>query len=892
MTKIPGINLYLQVLIAFLAIVGTIISQPIIVHAEAISCAEPKPPKVDDNNDSNDENSKPSPPLSDRNDPKRQVTVRFEIKSDKNEKGEQGFRQGTGVIISKRSLENGKFRYTVLTVDHNFVSSAWNFFNILEPQYPPLPHLNSDPNNLPELEKLPEKWKKNPRVELFTCDEKIYEVKARNLIRLRRNFRALDNKTVIKDPGLDLALVEFDSEIVIEPANLAAPLANIISSEIGVNGWAAQGEGYDKGIVRINNVPDYLGNRGRNGNELSYEAGKKGMSGGPVFDSNGIVVGIHTSEEGADPEIRIPSNLSNGCTTQFQAQVPLASGIPINTLMNQLQGLPSSEGINPDIFFALPSKLKEPQAISTRPNQQSAPSNAEKSYNRGIFLMATDPGKYNEIKQAFDDSIKEKPNYPEAYYARGFANFCRQLPSAATYNPKEALQDFQQAAKIPNSPVRMNSLIASAGVLAVQKNYKLAKEVLENLTKEEEYKSQPRPYINLGLICAQQFDDECRNKYWEEAKKKLKDDPESNFQDSLWLARLMESYNHSDKEELWGIVLAGAKNYELITEFVRVLRRYYNSEKNAIKLINQLAEKNEDLVKDDRTLPDKNIRDTAIAVVQGFKGSWGGGENKGIVPVEVSNILRSPIKRERIAQLLIKFREKYPDNPNVFMSRAYFNYSQGKGKVPETIEDFKEALKLYRDTYKDEMNAKRVENQLCRIPEYTNSPEAQGICSPHQPITKPPGTPDPPITTAIDPRITETFYCDPTSGRLTINRTENGDRSLIRWESNRFTPWGYDPQLRCQQVSARLREYRASGDLKDLNRITYGRMNNLNVLCVARLERILERSTTRCNGGLLILTLEPQQNPGQVLREFKQVLTGTYPNPPLLKELSNPASKQ
>ncbi|MCL1472206.1 trypsin-like peptidase domain-containing protein [Argonema antarcticum A004/B2] len=214
--------------------------------------------------------------------------------------------------------------------------------------------------------------------------------------------------------------------------------------------------------------------------------------------------------------------------------------------------------------------------------------------------------------------------------------------------------------------------------------------------------------------------------------------------------------------------------------------------------------------------------------------------------------------------------------------------------LPGAIQELNKAYKIYSDRG-DSLNAREIAQELCQInqtdcskthiiipPQGTNPPSGQNP----NPIE-----PKPPETVVIKPPITQTFYCDPTSGRVTVDRTQNGDRPLIRWESNRFTPWGYDPRLRCQQVSARLQEYRASGDL-DSNRITYGRMNRRTILCVARPERFLESSATRCRGGLLILTLEPRQNPEQVLREFKQVLTGTYPNPPLRKELSNPASKE
>lgn len=96
----------------------------------------------------------------------------------------------------------------------------------------------------------------------------------------------------------------------------------------------------------------------------------------------------------------------------------------------------------------------------------------------------------------------------------------------------------------------------------------------------------------------------------------------------------------------------------------------------------------------------------------------------------------------------------------------------------------------------------------------------------------------------------------------TIARTPQGTVAVISWKSTHFNGSGFSPQKRCQVVSARFQKHSNQGSLRY---ITVGEMQNQNVLCVA------QTRGGACRRDGLLLTLEPQDNPRNVLKELFSV---------------------
>lgn len=92
----------------------------------------------------------------------------------------------------------------------------------------------------------------------------------------------------------------------------------------------------------------------------------------------------------------------------------------------------------------------------------------------------------------------------------------------------------------------------------------------------------------------------------------------------------------------------------------------------------------------------------------------------------------------------------------------------------------------------------------------------------------------------------------------TFAQTKRGSVPVIRWQSTYFgKSSAYTPLKRCEEVSRRFQKYYSEGTLAYL---TSGKMNAQNVICVS------EEYGGSCQG--LLLTLEPKDNPQEVLKDL------------------------
>lgn len=103
---------------------------------------------------------------------------------------------------------------------------------------------------------------------------------------------------------------------------------------------------------------------------------------------------------------------------------------------------------------------------------------------------------------------------------------------------------------------------------------------------------------------------------------------------------------------------------------------------------------------------------------------------------------------------------------------------------------------------------------------------------------------------------------------VTLARTPRGDIAVIRWASGFFSGAGFTPQKRCEEVSSRFQTYHSNGTLKYL---TTGRVNNQPVICTA------QNRGSGCRD--VLITLEPEDNPNQVLRQLLSIRSGASSGP-------------
>lgn len=108
----------------------------------------------------------------------------------------------------------------------------------------------------------------------------------------------------------------------------------------------------------------------------------------------------------------------------------------------------------------------------------------------------------------------------------------------------------------------------------------------------------------------------------------------------------------------------------------------------------------------------------------------------------------------------------------------------------------------------------------------------------------------------------------------TIVTTQRGVVELIKWKSIYFSDSNWTPEKRCQAVTDR---FQAHSDAGSLRYITYGEMNNQNVICVADpINRPKQPYKCKENNinvdnrtyDSILLTLEKEDNPGEILQEL------------------------
>jgi serine protease Do len=270
------------------------------------------------------------------------------------------------------------------------------------------------------------------------------------------------------DTDPDLAVVKFDSPDEYPVAILGDSDQASIGAQIYVYGYPATG-----GLFGAEREAELSGgfvtSRPRTrpeGYTLRYQAVTwSGMSGGPVFDSEGRLVGLHG--QGEFGFAQTSSGEVAPIKTGFNAAVP------INTFINRLveAGVKKSDlkvnttPASPDpLSLGHPKDakgyylrglsrldegyLKEAIADFNR-SLELDPKNSEAYFNRGVAYAYQEPTRggsntLDPLKQAIEDyslAIKANPGYADAYYNRGIAHLEQNDKPAA-------IADFNKAAEL------------------------------------------------------------------------------------------------------------------------------------------------------------------------------------------------------------------------------------------------------------------------------------------------------------------------------------------------------------------------------------------------------------------------------------------------------------
>ncbi|WP_337884006.1 tetratricopeptide repeat-containing serine protease family protein [Fischerella thermalis] len=221
-------------------------------------------------------------------------------------------------------------------------------------------------------------------------------------------------------PGLDLAIVQFNSNKNYRVANLGNSDQIQEGMTVYVVGWADVLPGitsertyqFTEGKIRTRLQ------KSEDGYGLVYNnEAIPGMSGGPVLDEQGRVVGINGR---ADTEVRKDGTLV----------ASLRLGIPINTFLAARKNSPSTN---------TPQKPATNVATS-----RTTPVTSRKITAEGLISSGGAKAKRGDYQGAISDynqALQLSPNNSDAFYQRGVANHKQK-------NYQAALEDFNQVIRL------------------------------------------------------------------------------------------------------------------------------------------------------------------------------------------------------------------------------------------------------------------------------------------------------------------------------------------------------------------------------------------------------------------------------------------------------------
>ena len=273
------------------------------------------------------------------------------------------------------------------------------------------------------------------------------------------NEYPVDKSSIKMEAGIDLAVVKFNSSENYQVATLANYNHNFVDLVFAAgypklknnSPWRfSPGMIFDKengflvakesdfllpgiGSLGSKSIPSLTG-----GYELFYTSiTYGGMSGGPVLDSLGRVIGIHGRAEGEE--------VSNSSINGGKVQIGLSLGIPVSTFIGLLPRLSVTpqklENTRAPLLTQFnPEQVKSFEKAILSAKVYTGNATAFEWLERGNQLLRL--GRSDEAIKAFDEVIRQKPSFSYlAYYGKGLA-----LLGKGKY--KESIAAYKQALEI------------------------------------------------------------------------------------------------------------------------------------------------------------------------------------------------------------------------------------------------------------------------------------------------------------------------------------------------------------------------------------------------------------------------------------------------------------
>ena len=314
-----------------------------------------------------------------------------------------------------------------------------------------------------------------------------FVVTAKHVVQEQHNYQVVTEDERVYEPVEIVELANADLAVLVFDSDKDYQVAAFSDYNLGLNkeawtfvyGWAklkanleplfTAGKviGKETGIFL---VKDDLSLSKTSGYELIYtNLSERGMSGGPVLDASGRVIGIHTSAEGE--RYRLTDKLQLG----FSLGIPIATFLESSELKTiakenflELQTTKERADVIP---FAQPSLSREEldsvgsHLLFVAPDDGA---NETEWVNHGNQLWRT--SRYGAAIKAFNKAIDRKTNFHQAYYGKGLA-----LYDLGKY--PEANRAFEQAIALNSN--FYPALYRQSLTLLTLKQYATALEIID-----------------------------------------------------------------------------------------------------------------------------------------------------------------------------------------------------------------------------------------------------------------------------------------------------------------------------------------------------------------------------------------------------------------------------